>query len=129
MSGNSSRPLDEREVALLNLLLSVDFPGVDRLRDQVPACRVAGPWSVGSASVDLVVADAAAAAESVNDGPAPITACVYQPAGELIGELLVWIGAGRLTAIECAWFTDDAPALPPDATQVVARQDRRHHPH
>ena len=96
MSGNSSRPLNEQEVALLTLLLSVDFPGVDQLRDQVPACRVAGPWSANSASVDLVVGDAAAAAESVNDGPAPITASVYQPTGELLGELLLWIGAGRL---------------------------------
>jgi hypothetical protein len=34
---------------------------------------------------------------------------VRGPAGEYLGEVLVWIGGGYLSAIEYAWVTDETP--------------------
>ncbi|MGV4985236.1 hypothetical protein ACVB8X_21765 [Streptomyces sp. NRAIS4] len=42
-------------------------------------------------------------AAPVADGPLPAVGTVRDASGELVGELLVWVGGGRLSALECSW--------------------------
>ena len=119
MTHGLTRKLKVKEVALLHSLLAGSFPGVDSLRLQVGACWVVQPWASSSASIDLAVKGDVPSADLVPDGPAPIDAIVYDRAGEPIGELLLWVSAGYLSALEYAWFTDAPPLELPDAAHVV----------
>ena len=47
---------------------------------------------------------------SLPDGPLPVRAIATTEAGGPIGEVLVWISAGYLSALEYAWYTDDPPS-------------------
>ena len=48
-----------------------------------------------------------------SDGPLPVRAVAYDEDGALLGEVLVWVSNGYLSAIEYAWYTDLVPrALP-----------------
>lgn len=44
------------------------------------------------------------------DGPLPVRAIATDEAGGPIGEVLVWVSGGRLSALEYAWYTDDPPS-------------------
>lgn len=45
----------------------------------------------------------------------PIHGTVIDDSGAPIGFLLLWVDAGRLSALEYAWLTDEPPRdLPPD---------------
>jgi hypothetical protein len=47
---------------------------------------------------------------SLSDGPLPVRAIATDETGGPIGEVLVWISAGYLSALEYAWYTDDPPS-------------------
>jgi len=47
---------------------------------------------------------------SLPDGPLPARALATDEGDELIGEVLVWIYVGYLSALEYAWYTDDPPS-------------------
>jgi hypothetical protein len=113
------RKLNEKETALLHRLLGGSFPGVDHLRLQVAACWVVERWAPTSASIVLAVEGDVPSADLVPDGPAPIDAIVYDHAAEPIGELLLWVSAGYLSALEYGWWTDAPPVELPDAAHVV----------
>jgi hypothetical protein len=113
----AERAPTERERAVLELLLSGDFPGAAELRAQLPGVRVVRAWSAGSASADLRVTGPAAPAAGV-PSPLPVGALVRDDAGEPVGELLVWLDGGRLAGLEYAWFTDDPPTELPDPANV-----------
>ena len=55
---------------------------------------------------------------SIPDGPLPIHAVAYDDEGALLGELLVWVSGGYLSAIEFAWYTDSAPIELPAPSQL-----------
>lgn len=57
----------------------------------------------------------------LEDGPVPGEALVYDSDDQLIGELLVWVRAGRLIGMEQAWYTDDPPSTWPKPSQVRVR--------
>jgi hypothetical protein len=105
----------EREV--LEFMLSSDFDGVDLLRAQIPHCRVVAVWVAGQPSVDLAV-PATVAAARVPDGEIPSGSEVRDRAGQYVGEVLVWVGGGYLSAIEYAWVTDEPPDRLPDVSTM-----------
>jgi hypothetical protein len=104
---------DERE-DLIKILSSTSVTGADDLLRQVPATRVTGGIPL---LLDLAV-DPAAALAPVADGPIPGRWVVEDPAGELQGELLVWVRAGYLDGLEFAWLTDEPPAAFPSPARV-----------
>jgi len=111
------RPLTTAEREVLESMLSPDFPGAAQLRAQIPHTQVVAVWSPGLPSVDLSVsADADPA--PVADGEIPAGSEVRDEAGEYLGEILVWVEDGRLSALEYAWVTDDPPHRLPTAAEL-----------
>jgi hypothetical protein len=109
----AGRSLREHEEAVLTLLLSVEFAGAKELRDQLPDVKVVGHWTATSPSINLRTSQTASRAP-LTDGPIPVRAINLGRGEEPMGELLVWVEAGHLSALEYAWVTDDMPvALPP----------------
>jgi hypothetical protein len=96
-----------------------DFPGRDQLVQQLPGVEVVGgPITM----LDLQVAGGAPAA-AVAEGPIPVSVEVCDQSGATVGELLIWVNGGYLSALEFAWWTDDPPRqLPGPAELKVARK-------
>lgn len=57
------------------------------------------------------------AAAPIPDGALPVRAVAYDDEGTPLGELLVWLTDGYLSAIEYAWYTDTAPTELPGPCQ------------
>jgi len=105
------RDLTSRERGLLSLLLDrASFDGARELAAQVAKTRVAGGFPT---LLDLDVPKTAPAS-LYKPRRIPLRALVHSPGGELLGEILVWVRDGYLSALEYAWYTDDAPSeMPP----------------
>jgi hypothetical protein len=88
--------LSQSERAVLERILA----GIPQLRAQLDHTRVLKPWHEGSASFDVEVTGGPRA--DVADGVLPVDAQVHVD-GEFVGEILLWIEAGRLAAVEYAW--------------------------
>jgi len=114
-----ARPLgaNERDV-LVKVLDARNFEGDAELRAQVPAAVVVG----GPATFLKFDVDPEAPVAQCADGPIPVRVFVDGAGRESVGELLVWVTSGRLSALEFAWTTDEEPtSLPmPDALQFDA---------
>lgn len=119
MNSVEARPLNQNERDVLNVVLGAASPEAAALRAQIEVARVTGRWG-GSPSVDLEVPETFAPAQ-VASGVLPVDAEVVDESGEPVGEILVWVEEGRLSAIEYAWYTDKAPASLPDADRITAR--------
>jgi hypothetical protein len=114
----SSRPLSDAERAILWHILSAPAPGTSELRSQISAATVSKHWEpVGSPSVDISV-PAETPLAHVADGPIPIAAQVIGTGGDYLGELLVWVTGGRISALEYSWVTDEPPTRLPDPSQI-----------
>lgn len=55
----------------------------------------------------------------ISDGVIPGTGTVKDSSGELVGELLLWVSDGMLSALEYSWYTDEAPTALPDPHDVT----------
>jgi len=53
------------------------------------------------------------------DGPTPARAIIVDESGELLGELIVWVRSGRLSALEYAWVTDEMPDRLPSVDEIT----------
>jgi hypothetical protein len=113
------RRLNPAEYRVMRHILLEEFDGHEALLAQLDRAEVVGSWGPGSVSVDLRVPDAAAA-HGVS-GPVPKRSLITDDNGELVGELILWVTEGVLSALEYAWYGDDAPReLPsPDAISFV----------
>src|SRR3954452_11064751 len=89
-----TRPLDARERAILNFLLSVNIAGVDELRKQAEVA-VARPWTCGCASVDLVV-EGDLPRPAVPPRPAVESTTTEREDYEHMFDLLLWVEDGLL---------------------------------
>jgi hypothetical protein len=105
--------------ALLKILDGASFEGANELIVQVDATRVIGGIPT---LLDLGV-DRSASPARCGDGPVPFRAIVQGSLGEPEGEVLVWVSGGYLSALECAWFTDQTPTEFP-APERIARQTK-----
>jgi hypothetical protein len=125
MTERIPRSLTEQERRVLEHLLSLDFPGVENLRRQLSSADVVRRWAAGRPSVDLRVPGSTLAAP-IPDGPTPVRAIVVGNRGDAVGELLVWVDAGRLDALEYAWYTDDPPDELPSPAQIQLTLEEDH---
>lgn len=118
------RRLTPLEYQLIRAILTDDCPSGSDLKAQLASARVSGHWEpTGSPSIDLE-ADIDSPAAHLSDGVLPIDAHVYDANDNYVGELIIWISDGRLSALEYAWVTDEMPqALPPvDSLRISPRQ-------
>lgn len=63
------RKLKSAERAVLEMVLSAEFPGADGLRAQLDACEVVAVWAEDSVSVDIEPTPAAVPAAEAANGP------------------------------------------------------------
>ncbi|MEV4433339.1 hypothetical protein [Streptomyces sp. NPDC049585] len=117
-----ARALSGSERAILERILTGSFRGGARLLRQLDDVKVAGTWGVESPSVDLKVAGDAPPVDAP-DGVLPVVGEVFDESGDLVGELLVWVSEGYLSALEYSWFTDEPPVALPDVARVSVRWD------
>jgi hypothetical protein len=108
-----------REREILELLLSVEMPGIEELRAQVPSARVAR-WNCGCASFNIEVDRAAAPRSKITRNPA-IDAKSKQRDDPLNAfDLLLWVEDGWLAGVEIVDYVeshgDESPdEIPPPA--------------
>lgn len=88
----------------------------ERLRLQASHTRVTGGL------VTMLTLDVAAGPRvTLTDGPLTVRADVTDQAGRPIGEIIVWVSDGYLSALEFAWWTDQPPSRLPPAAHVHIR--------
>lgn len=88
----------------------------ERLRLQASHTRVTG-GPITMLTLDVV----AGPRLTLADGPLPVRAEVTDQAGRPIGEIVVWVADGYLSALEFAWWTDQPPSRLPPAARVHVR--------
>jgi hypothetical protein len=88
-----------------------DFPGVEQLRAQLSTATASPGCRCGCGTIEVHVPDGLPASPA--ESPVPVEATVLDAGGEPVGGLLLFLGEGRLSALEVyAW--DDVPLpLPP----------------
>ncbi len=111
------RVLTAREADVITTLLSGEVDGASGYLAQLPFTRVVATWGPGSPSVDLEVLPDAARVSPAADGILADGA-VTAPGGAPIGELILWVADGALSAIEYSWYTDERPASLPEIDRI-----------
>jgi hypothetical protein len=112
--------LNGQERNVLRHILSAEFEGARELRSQIDLVEVVAVWGLGSMSVNFRLAVPTARSPQ-RAGHIPVDADVLNAAGEYIGELLVWLDDGVLTALEYAWVTDEMPTVLPSVERIRLR--------
>jgi hypothetical protein len=107
----ADRPLTFREnAAIYRILNGATFDGAAELRAQIPETQVAG--SSNTTWLDLRVSESAPRSR-FREGHIPVRAVVPD-----VGEFLLWVEDGCLSALEYAWYTDDEPTEFPSADVI-----------
>ncbi len=115
-SSEQSEGEREKEIAQW-VLSSAQVPGTDQLKEQLPGATLV----TGDTLTFLDIEVSSRAPRSVApDGPLPVRVLVQSEAGELEGEVLLWVTDGYLSALELAWYTDEAPTEWPSLDRLVA---------
>ncbi len=118
MTNGPDRPLTDAERNVLLHMLSAPFPGAAELRAQIVHARVIKNWEpAGSPSIDVFV-PAGSPRASIPDGLAPVTAQVIDREGSYLGELLLWVVGGKISALEYSWVTDESPDQLPETSWI-----------
>ena len=104
---------DERGAAAY-VLGDPRLPEGAALLAQLDAARVTGGLP---RFLDLRVPSTVARTHA-SDGPLPGRAIVRDAAGDLVGEILVWMKDGYLSALEFAWVTDEPPTTWPSPEHI-----------
>ena len=123
------RALTDREREILEMLLSVEAPGIAELRAQVPYVEAAR-WNCGCASFNLKVDRERAARSSIVARPA--VQALSRERDEVNGtfDLLLWVDDGWLDGVEIVDYVDrhgdESPDVmpPPDAWAAPSVRDR-----
>ena len=101
-----ARVLNAREQTILEWLLSIEFPGVDELRQQARSAAAERDGMI----VDLVVEPGAPRARVLER--VPVQAVVDGDGFD--GGLLLYVDDGFLSALEYWWVTENPPEdMPP----------------
>ena len=106
------RLLSDRERDILDLLLSVDFPGAVELRQQAVSVSAEREGMI----IDLVVSAESPRATVVNR--TPVQAVVDGDGYD--GGVLLFVDDGRLSALEYGWVTQERPDVMPPLTAIGA---------
>jgi hypothetical protein len=118
--GAFPRSLTSSERAVIEVILSAGA-GCDALRSQLDHAQVVGVWAAGP-SIDIQVPDGLPRHGGA-DGILPTCAQVRDASGDTVGELLLWIEDGSLSALEYAWYADNPPNKLPEAVAVEVDPD------
>lgn len=111
------RPLRRRERETLEVLLGVDFPGVEALRAQLPGTVVVDRCTCGCPSVSLEpLADAPLAAVATE---VPVEALGMGAYGEAEAMVLLFVHDGRLSYLEYAPLEERTPTRFPPVHRIV----------
>jgi hypothetical protein len=106
------RPLTEREKAVLQFLLSPQFPGVDDLRDQ--AMDVLAEDELSDPSISLV-SNKLRAKQAVGVLANPVRALTTHSLQDpQIVQLFLFVRDGWLDMIDLTWYGDEMPTELPD---------------
>lgn len=111
------RPLSSDEKRVILAMLGPDVEGVEALRGQVDSGFALRHWIDGLPSIDIIVGESCPTS-SFPAASSPLTRHVQNGEGDPIGTLHLWIEAGRLSALEYAWLTDDPPVTLPSNDQI-----------
>ncbi|MEU5761353.1 hypothetical protein [Nocardia sp. NPDC047648] len=117
MSSTQPRTLTDLETSVVTKLLSSGVPGASEYLAQVPYSQVVATWGIGSPSVDLAVRPGAVRASGSPNGIFA-SGAVTDRNGSPIGEVILWVENGWLSAIEYAWYTDKRPRALPDPARI-----------
>jgi hypothetical protein len=99
------RPPTPRERAILEMLLSIEMPGIEELRAQVPHVRVAR-WSCGCASFNVEVDRTLAPHSQVTKRPAVEASSREHDDPQKAFDLLLWVEDGWLAGVEIVDYVD-----------------------
>lgn len=98
--------LGEHAVVLWILAALPDSAVAELLhRQSIAAVVTGGPITMRELAIPQSLAPA-----PLPNGPLPVRAVARDDDGTPLGEVLVWVSGGYLSAIEYAWYTDAAPA-------------------
>jgi hypothetical protein len=109
MAPFSPRPLAEAERSVLDLLLSVDYPGVAELRVQAITATVVGRCDCGCPTYDIAVDADSPPSPMEAHSLAPVELRVAALADEREGSIILFIDDGRLASVEYVSYADDPP--------------------
>lgn len=114
------RRLDQHELSLLNHILDqAAIEGIDALKVQASKATVLEAQD-GTGRWHLKVPEDAPTS-TIRDGALPIRALVPAGDDDHIGEVVVWVRAGRLLSLELLRFTPAAPQGLPSPDQIRVR--------
>lgn len=102
-----ARPLSANEGALVDALLTPDFPGVEALRDQAKSLLARSGCSCGCGTIDLLPQGDPPHSAAVN--PAPSEGLIRNADGDEVNGLLLFIRHGLLASLEVYSFDDPLP--------------------
>jgi len=104
---------------VLDALLSVDFDGVEQLRDQARLARVVALCDCGCPTVSLTAPDTAPSADLPNR-LAPVWARVVTDGYKSTGEIVLLLKGGRLDSLEYVFYERVPRSWPPiDQIRIV----------
>jgi hypothetical protein len=117
MAEEHGRPLTDVEAAALNHMLSVELPGIARLRAQAATARVTRRWSSQDPSIDLTVEPTEDMAPGDGIERVVATAVCNDPDTYGATHLMLWVKDGCLSGLELACYKDapDEFLPPPEA--------------
>jgi hypothetical protein len=92
----------QEEEVLLTILSKVRHPECEELKAQVPLALIPAKFT---SMLHLDISSSAKRAE-IQDGLLPGRTYVEDDATGASGEILVWIGGGKLALLEFAWTTE-----------------------
>lgn len=118
MTNEFPRPLGASELATLTVLLSVEFDGVQELRDQVEGAAAVRGCGCGCPTIDLAPRVGAVRAP-VGDGLLLVEAAIADETGPAPGEILLFIRDGYLSCLEYVSHGDSPPPAWPAVSDIV----------
>jgi hypothetical protein len=116
------RPLNDAERAILDALLTPEFPGSAQLWSQMPDAVVVGRCDCGCPTVNISVAKTAPRSDAALNGPlAPYEGRVAPLSDEPVGDLLLFVNDGYMSSLEYVFYTDTPPMEWPrlDRVEIV----------
>lgn len=111
------RSLAASERSILDLMLSMDFDGVEALRRQSPTVLVSGRCDCGCPTIDLMTSSDVERSR-IADGTSPVGGWVDHGEGHAPGDLILFLDEGRLSSLEYVYY-DEIPGDWADINRVT----------
>ena len=113
-----ARPLSANEQALVDAMLSPEFPGVEGLREQAKSLLARPGCTCGCGTIDLL--PQGSPPRSAATSPAPTEGRVRNAAGDDVGGLLLFIRHGLLESLEVYSYDEPLPLPPVEQVEFAA---------